>query len=172
MYSRICFAFTLTLCCLTALQVFAFVDGDECQGQMEDIFATEVNCTLVLGLDSTDKQRLSRMTQGIISDVLCVLPLNFPKSRIYDEFITKDLITLPRLQVTCTVFAGSNEPLEVTSAFSPNCRRDDKAWACEPNMANTAGLGVLGRLLENYVNNDRKLKGEMGRAIERLGRSQ
>ena len=160
--------FTVVYLNFAAINAYAYVDGSECQRQTKQMLRTDLDCIIQFGPDSNEKTKLINQTQGVISDFICAMPLIFEKSQIYNTWIKPGLIKLPSLNITCTLFGINNEPLEVSSAFQPMCEKKSNIWSCDLNMSKTQGLGILGRILENYINKEPSLKKEMGEALEGL----
>ena len=138
----------------------AEITATECEQQFEKLLLTSVDCSLEVRPDSLEQ--IVSFTSGALKDAACVIPLKFEKSEVYGKWISKDLIDLPKLQVQCHLLGLNQETYSVTTYIQPACSRiKEQEWGCSINMSGTAGLGVLGPLLEAQVNESNALKSEM-----------
>lgn len=165
--TKLLYRVTLTSFCLNSV-VLANVEGDQCQRQMDEILRTEVNCVISFG--PTSEAEVVSSTKGVFRNYACSMPVKFPKSDIYGSWIKPDSIVLPTLQLNCDLNATTGEMLKASAKVQPSCKKDQSSWLCDINMSETDGLGVLGRVIENYVNNDTKIKKEFGDSLSKLSK--
>lgn len=149
-------------------QAESAVDVKNCEEQLRDVVRVDIACAIEIQPDSEQKDELIERTSGIVSDFICMLPISFRKEAIYSKYIKQDSVELPKLVTTCSIFGPGSEPLEVSATFQPKCVKGRNIWSCKPNASDIEGLGVLGRPLENYINQSEELKKQMGAALSGL----
>tara|TARA_B100002003_G_scaffold148656_1_gene137790 strand:- start:6358 stop:6861 length:504 start_codon:yes stop_codon:yes gene_type:complete len=146
----------------------AAVNTDECEAQFRNVLKPDVNCLIQITPDAETLATFKTAMQGLVQDFKCSVPLEFPKSDIYNHWITSSQIKFPPLKLSCDITGIDNNAIPATSEFSPHCKESDSTWSCEINMSNTTGLGFLGRGLENYVNTNEAFKQGLADALVEL----
>lgn len=165
-HPELVFALTLNALCLTSA-VWANADGEQCYNQMKEALRTDVNCVISFG--SASEEEVMSNTQGVFKNYICRMPMQFPKSDIYGSWIKQNSISLPTLQLNCDLNAVTGEVLKASAKIRPSCKKVQAAWLCDINMSETVGLGVLGHIIENHVNNNQKIKTEFGSLLGKIG---
>ncbi len=147
-------------------KAFSAADFDACAKEMQQVMRTEVNCQI--RVRPVELARLREITQGVIKDMTCLVPFRFEKSSIYSRWIQPGQLSMPRLNLRCSLAAEGDQALEMTSVIKPECDKKGEKWHCDINMSETMGIGILGSILEAYFNTDSEIKRRMGEALETL----
>ncbi len=147
-------------------KAFAGANVDACAKEMKRVLSVEINCQIQVRPD--ELATIREITHGVIKDLVCHIPIQFEKSAIYDQWIKPGQLSLPRLNLQCKLAVEDGQVLEMTSVIRPGCDKTGGKWNCEMNMSETRGIGLLGRILENYFNTDREVKRRLSEALESL----
>lgn len=143
------------------------VDAKECEKQLEKLLLTSVNCNLHIKAEALKK--ITTVTNGMVKDAACSIPLKFEKAQVYGSWIKTNSVNLPRLQIQCQLDGPQGDTLSVTTFIQPACDlKKGKDWSCLINMSGTQGLGVLGPILETQINENQMLKNEMAKFLTSL----
>lgn len=146
------------------------VNAEDCEAQLRKVLKPDVNCRIQITPNEENLAEIKTAMQGLVQDYTCSVPLEFPKSDIYNHWITSSQVKFPPLKVSCDITGIDNNTIPATSEFSPHCKESDAVWSCEINMSNTTGLGFLGRGLENYVNTNDSFKKGLAEALVELSK--
>lgn len=142
------------------------VEIEQCRKQIDKVFLPEVNCIIHFG--SISESEMKSNTNGFFKSYTCNIPVKFQKSEIYGSWIKSDSISFPKLKLNCIINSATGEVLEASAKAKPSCKRNKETWLCEINMSDTEGLGVLGRIIENNINNDKRIKDKLGESLGKL----
>lgn len=140
---------------------------EECEKQFNKLLQTQVDCALEIKPDALEQ--IISLTQGVVKDAACVIPLQFPKADVYGQWIKEQELKLPKLQVQCHLTGSNDQKIPVNTLIEPRCvKAKNKDWQCSINMSGTQGLGVLGGVLETQVNQSQIIKDEMKKFLKTL----
>jgi len=101
----------------------------------------------------------------LLKSASCLVPLKFNKADVYGAWIKTNAVNLPNFTIGCNVKDAEGKELKLTTQVKPSCLQKNKKWLCNINMSNTAGLGFLGQIFENYINTNLELKAEMSQFL-------
>ncbi len=163
------FALTSSLLLVAPVAV-ADMDSSTCLAQMQNILGTGLNCALKLTPGPEEAAKLKVDSSGALTGYECTIVINAPKADIYGKWIVPNAVRLPALPVACVVSTTGDAKATISAIFQPECVRAaaTQPWECKPGAQRIEGLGVLGTILQNFINHDNGLKQGMRQALERL----
>jgi hypothetical protein len=138
------------------------VDFRTCQQQLEALLRPDVDCIVEIHPGSFSD--IPQILQSLLAGATCRLPLRFRKAQVYSEWITDAGARSPDFAITCSL-AASGQPQRLSASARVECTRAGPTWSCIPVLHDVNGLGVLGRALENYVNNNAQLRSALTNAL-------
>jgi hypothetical protein len=119
------------------------VNFQTCEQQLEALPRPDVDCVVEIhpGALSDIPQVLKSLLEGASCNIL----LRFREAQVYSEWITDRVATSPVFTATCSLTASE-------------CARTGAEGSCVPVLRDVNGLGVLGRALDSYVNDNAQLR--------------
>jgi hypothetical protein len=138
------------------------VSFGSCQQQLQALLRTDLDC--VVELRPRALTDIPQTLQDILRGVACSIPVQFKKSQVYGEWITDHSAHSPDFSIDCKLTNGG-QGSHFSALARVECDRSNGVWSCFPTLHDVAGLGVLGRVLENYVNNSAQLRTALTSAL-------
>ena len=142
-------------------------DVTECREQAQAFARLDVDCTLVITARQGDLDRAPAFLRALIADLECQIPLKFDKAEVYGGWITDNRVNPPPIRVDCTVLEGAGLG-RISGIFDADCVRLDGQWACYPGLSDVTGLGPLGSVVEEFVNDEGLLGRFLAKQLDRF----
>jgi hypothetical protein len=133
-----------------------------CQQQVEALLRPDVDCTVDIRPGTL--ANVPQALQALIAGLDCKVPLRFRKAEVYGEWITDANAKSPDFMVSCAITAGG-QPDRFSASARVECSRAGAGWSCLPVLHDVTGIGILGRALETYVNNNAELRAALTKAL-------
>jgi hypothetical protein len=140
------------------------LDAEVCQKQMEILLRPDVDCVVVIRPDAEALANVPQILRTVTTGLSCKLPVKFKKSQIYGEWIAQERASFPELRITCSI-GSEGKTTEFSAALKVDCVRTANIWGCKPVLHDVAGLGILGRQLENYVTGNPELSAQLTKVL-------
>ena len=156
-------ALALTLSCPVA-RAGSVIQADQCTQQIENWVRPDVDCVAMIRFVADAS--IPALLQPILNGSSCTVPLKFQKKDVYNTWIQANSVKVPKLSVTCVLGTTGLAAAQFQTMVSPACERKPDRWMCTPGISDTIGLGVLGTILEAYVNSDAGIIASMNKALE------
>jgi hypothetical protein len=140
------------------------IDARQCESQFKALLLIEIDCTISLRASPAALPFAPEELRALLSQMECEIPLKFQKSQIYGQWITLDGAKFPTIDINCRLGVRADST-RLSGSAKLECSRPGGAWSCAPTLSNVTGIGVLGRALENYVNNNPGLWSTLSRTL-------
>lgn len=142
------------------------VEAGACQQQVQDWLRLEVDCAVHVRFDTADAGSLPAWLLPLAQSAGCTIPLRFAKRDVYGAWISATIVDPPAIAADCLLAPPNGEAAQFHIVVDPRCEKADGHWSCQPGLRETTGLGVIGAMLENFVNHDPALLSTINRALD------
>jgi hypothetical protein len=133
-----------------------------CETQLKAMLRPDVDCVVEVRPGASTS--LPDFLQTLLAGMSCTVPVRFRKAQVYGEWITGNSARTPDFPIQCTLTAAGQTD-HVTAAVRIECSGLGPQASCAVVLHSVTGLGIGGRALEKFVNENPELRAALTRTV-------